>query len=118
MKNILHIIKSKKLKDLIFSLLPQLVSSTLLPYFLLLVGFVFFVIYNGSIVVGDKSAHQAKLHIPQVYSSNLDVEKIYFYLGLKYEYFFVSDILFFIILFDFFDAHRITEFIKYFKISD
>ncbi|XP_038221162.1 putative Dol-P-Glc:Glc(2)Man(9)GlcNAc(2)-PP-Dol alpha-1,2-glucosyltransferase [Zerene cesonia] len=33
---------------------------------LVLLGFVVFVYVNGSIVVGDKSAHQATLHLPQM----------------------------------------------------
>lgn len=35
-------------------------------YLVVLAGFVAFVINNGSIVVGDKSAHEANLHLPQV----------------------------------------------------
>lgn len=49
-----------------FHQLPALVSA-LWPYLLVVVGFMVFVITNGSIVVGDKSHHQASLHLPQLY---------------------------------------------------
>ena len=41
--------------------------SSLWPYAVVAVLFVVFVIWNGSVVVGDKSHHQASLHIPQVF---------------------------------------------------
>lgn len=37
-----------------------------LGYFLVLLAFGAFVLYNGSIVVGDKTAHQATIHLPQI----------------------------------------------------
>ena len=49
-----------------FYQLPALVSA-LWPHLLVVVGFVVFVIINGSIVVGDKTHHQASLHLPQLY---------------------------------------------------
>ena len=39
----------------------------LLPYLLVLVGFIAFVIINGSIVVGHHSHHQSCLHFPQLF---------------------------------------------------
>lgn len=36
-------------------------------YFLIIFAFVIFLIVNGSIVVGDKSAHEASIHIPQLF---------------------------------------------------
>lgn len=35
-------------------------------YIVIILPFVAFVFINGSIVVGDKSAHEASLHLPQV----------------------------------------------------
>lgn len=43
-------------------------SYSLFPGYLLnIVGFLVFLYFNGSIVVGDKSAHVAKVHIPQIF---------------------------------------------------
>lgn len=36
------------------------------PYILVALAFIAFVIFNGSIVVGDKDSHQPALHIPQL----------------------------------------------------
>lgn len=36
-------------------------------YFLVIFAFIAFLIVNGSIVVGDKSAHEASIHIPQLF---------------------------------------------------
>ncbi|XP_031626049.1 putative Dol-P-Glc:Glc(2)Man(9)GlcNAc(2)-PP-Dol alpha-1,2-glucosyltransferase [Contarinia nasturtii] len=36
-------------------------------YILVIVGFIAFVLVNGSIVVGDKSAHEAALHLTQIF---------------------------------------------------
>ena len=47
----------------------KFVVQNLWSFILVLVGFVAFVFVNGSIVVGDKSAHEANLHLPQVKSS-------------------------------------------------
>ncbi|KAI8934089.1 hypothetical protein NX059_008851 [Plenodomus lindquistii] len=44
---------------------PVLVLRTALPYIALLVLFAGFVFWNGSVVLGDKSAHTAMIHIPQ-----------------------------------------------------
>lgn len=44
----------------------KLLISHLCGYVVVLVGFGVFVVWNGSIVVGDKEAHVASLHIPQV----------------------------------------------------
>lgn len=38
-----------------------------LGYELNLIGFVFFLVINGSIVIGDKSAHVAAVHLPQIF---------------------------------------------------
>ncbi|RMZ01843.1 hypothetical protein D0860_07458 [Hortaea werneckii] len=38
----------------------------LLPYLTLLAGFAGFVLWNGSVVLGDKSNHTATLHLPQL----------------------------------------------------
>ena len=35
-------------------------------YLLVIFGFIAFLVINGSIVVGDKSAHEAAVHVPQV----------------------------------------------------
>ncbi|RPA89181.1 hypothetical protein L873DRAFT_1784315 [Choiromyces venosus 120613-1] len=46
---------------------PTLVSSTL-PYLAVIISFVVFIIWNDfSIVLGDKSAHQPTLHLPQIF---------------------------------------------------
>lgn len=52
-----------------FYLVPKqirLLFNYLLGYILVIVAFIIFVFMNGSIVVGDKSAHEAALHLPQV----------------------------------------------------
>jgi alpha-1,2-glucosyltransferase len=41
--------------------------SYLYPYVLVLVTFGIFIVINGSIVLGDKANHEARLHIPQFY---------------------------------------------------
>lgn len=41
--------------------------SKFLGYELNILGFMAFLYYNGSIVVGDKSAHEAALHLPQIF---------------------------------------------------
>lgn len=44
----------------------RLLSVYLYGYILVILLFTSFVVWNGSIVVGDKSAHEAAMHIPQV----------------------------------------------------
>lgn len=44
----------------------RLLSVYLIGYILVILLFAGFVYVNGSIVVGDKSAHEAALHLPQV----------------------------------------------------
>ncbi|XP_044727070.1 putative Dol-P-Glc:Glc(2)Man(9)GlcNAc(2)-PP-Dol alpha-1,2-glucosyltransferase [Chrysoperla carnea] len=43
----------------------------ILSYLLILIGFIVFVVLNGGIVVGDKQAHTAVLHLPQIYYFSL-----------------------------------------------
>lgn len=53
-----------------FYLIPKqikLLVAHLFGYVLVLAGFVGFVLYNGSIVVGDKDAHTASVHVPQLF---------------------------------------------------
>lgn len=53
-----------------FYLIPKQVKLLVLHlagYVLVLGGFVAFVVWNGSIVVGDKAAHTASLHVPQLF---------------------------------------------------
>ncbi|KAG9243448.1 DIE2/ALG10 family-domain-containing protein [Calycina marina] len=45
---------------------PITVLRRLYPYIFLLITFALFVIWNGSIVLGDKAAHVATLHLPQM----------------------------------------------------
>ncbi|KAF2872467.1 DIE2/ALG10 family-domain-containing protein [Massariosphaeria phaeospora] len=45
---------------------PLLVVRVALPYLTLLVIFAAFVIWNGGVVLGDKSNHVAMLHVPQM----------------------------------------------------
>ncbi|KAH9876326.1 hypothetical protein J1614_004205 [Plenodomus biglobosus] len=45
---------------------PILVLRVALPYIVLLILFTSFVLWNGSVVLGDKSAHTATIHIPQM----------------------------------------------------
>uniref|UniRef100_A0A336LNB5 Dol-P-Glc:Glc(2)Man(9)GlcNAc(2)-PP-Dol alpha-1,2-glucosyltransferase n=1 Tax=Culicoides sonorensis TaxID=179676 RepID=A0A336LNB5_CULSO len=40
-------------------------------YISVIVGFLMFLWYNGSIVIGDKCAHQASVHIPQIFYFSL-----------------------------------------------
>lgn len=47
------------------SLINELIIK-LKGFVLLFIGFIGFLVYNGSIVVGDKTAHEATIHIPQV----------------------------------------------------
>lgn len=52
-----------------FYLVPKqirLLFVYLIGYISVIVSFIGFVIVNGSIVVGDKSAHEAAIHLPQV----------------------------------------------------
>ncbi|KAF1849843.1 glycosyltransferase family 59 protein [Cucurbitaria berberidis CBS 394.84] len=43
-----------------------LIMRVAVPYITLLALFVTFVVWNGSVVLGDKSAHTATIHIPQM----------------------------------------------------
>lgn len=59
---------------------PQMLMNFLLSslidyfgYFLIIFGFMTFLVVNGSIVVGDKSAHEASIHIPQIFYFSLFV---------------------------------------------
>ncbi|KAG9190720.1 alpha-1,2-glucosyltransferase [Alternaria panax] len=45
---------------------PLIVLKVALPYVALLVLFAGFVVWNGSVVLGDKSAHTATIHLPQM----------------------------------------------------
>lgn len=52
-----------------FYLIPKqfkLLAFYLFGYVSVILAFIGFVLWNGSIVVGDKSAHEAALHLPQV----------------------------------------------------
>lgn len=42
------------------------VLRAMAPYIMLLISFALFVIWNGSVVLGDKSNHVATLHLPQM----------------------------------------------------
>lgn len=46
----------------------RLLFFHLFGYVLVIMAFIIFVVINGSIVIGDKSAHQAAIHLPQVKS--------------------------------------------------
>ncbi|XP_059480055.1 putative Dol-P-Glc:Glc(2)Man(9)GlcNAc(2)-PP-Dol alpha-1,2-glucosyltransferase [Neocloeon triangulifer] len=49
---------------------PKLIISIILkeiPYVMVGLSFVVFLLWNGSIVLGDKSAHQATIHLPQLF---------------------------------------------------
>ncbi|KAI1537668.1 alpha-12 glucosyltransferase alg-10, partial [Pyrenophora tritici-repentis] len=45
---------------------PLIVLKVIVPYVILLVLFAGFVFWNGSVVLGDKSAHTATIHLPQM----------------------------------------------------
>ncbi|KAE8822347.1 hypothetical protein PTNB73_09544 [Pyrenophora teres f. teres] len=45
---------------------PLVVLTVVVPYVILLVLFAGFVFWNGSVVLGDKSAHTATIHLPQM----------------------------------------------------
>lgn len=47
------------------------IVTLLLPYAYVATGFLFFVTLNGGIVVGDKSSHQAVLHVLQIFYGSL-----------------------------------------------
>lgn len=44
----------------------RLLCCHLFGYIFIILSFVLFVLWNGSIVVGDKQAHVAAIHVPQV----------------------------------------------------
>jgi hypothetical protein len=44
----------------------NLVITQFYGYLAVLMSFLIFLKWNGSIVVGDKSAHEASIHLPQV----------------------------------------------------
>ncbi|KAG8981857.1 glucosyltransferase [Tulasnella sp. JGI-2019a] len=46
--------------------IPNLISS-FLPYLFALIGFVGFIVWNGGIVLGDKSNHVPSTHVPQIF---------------------------------------------------
>ncbi|KAL0578479.1 glucosyltransferase [Marasmius crinis-equi] len=48
------------------SVIPDLLPS-FVPYTLVMASFVAFVVWNGGIVLGDKSNHIPVLHVPQIY---------------------------------------------------
>lgn len=50
----------------LLSLLPDFVPA-FLPYAFVLAGFGAFLVWNGGIVLGDKSNHTPALHVPQLY---------------------------------------------------
>lgn len=52
-----------------FYLVPKqirLLFVYLIGYISVIISFIAFVYVNGSIVIGDKSAHEAAIHFPQV----------------------------------------------------
>lgn len=51
--------------DLIWSHFKAILAE-FYGYLAVISGFIVFLWYNGSIVIGDKCAHQAAIHIPQV----------------------------------------------------
>lgn len=63
-------------------------------YVAVIFGFIVFLWYNGSIVIGDKCAHQAVIHVPQVKSRHLS--RFQYLTGFH----FFSDLLLFLILDD------------------
>ncbi|KAG0633497.1 alpha-2-glucosyltransferase Alg10 [Tuber brumale] len=51
----------------IISNIPTIISSTF-PYLLVILSFAIFIVWNDfSLVLGDKSAHQPTLHLPQIF---------------------------------------------------
>lgn len=61
-----HLMSPKMLLDFIVTALKSFYG-----YILVILAFIAFLYVNGSIVVGDKSAHEAKLHIPQIFYFSL-----------------------------------------------
>ena len=50
--------------------LMELISGTIIDlygFIFIILGFITFLVINGSIVVGDKTAHEASVHIPQLF---------------------------------------------------
>ena len=47
--------------------IPRLISLSIIPYSIVFALFALFVVWNGGIVLGDKSNHIPVLHIPQLY---------------------------------------------------
>ncbi|XP_012252536.2 putative Dol-P-Glc:Glc(2)Man(9)GlcNAc(2)-PP-Dol alpha-1,2-glucosyltransferase [Athalia rosae] len=50
-----------------FSTLIKELLFALFPYVLIVLGFITFVVWNGGIVLGDRNAHVATIHIPQLF---------------------------------------------------
>lgn len=46
---------------------PKKTVSTLLPYIPVALAFGAFLLWNGNIVLGDRTMHVAVLHVPQIY---------------------------------------------------
>lgn len=63
-----HLKKPRLLLELIGGSIRDLYG-----YIAVVFGFIGFLVYNGSIVVGDKTAHEASIHIPQVFYFSLFV---------------------------------------------
>jgi alpha-1,2-glucosyltransferase len=57
-----HLQHPKILGELIFGAIRELYG-----YILIIIGFIAFLFVNGSIVVGDKTAHEASIHVPQLF---------------------------------------------------
>jgi len=64
-----------------------------LPFLLVGLSFVGFLLWNGSIVLGDKSAHQATIHLPQLFYFSLVCAAFSPAIFLKYIPKFVKNIL-------------------------
>ncbi|XP_053680989.1 putative Dol-P-Glc:Glc(2)Man(9)GlcNAc(2)-PP-Dol alpha-1,2-glucosyltransferase [Anopheles nili] len=69
---VIDLLLSRNLKQMLLS--PRKILATIIDvinrfwaYAVVMLGFIAFVIYNGSIVIGDKSAHEAAVHIPQLF---------------------------------------------------
>ncbi|CAI2187505.1 1087_t:CDS:2, partial [Funneliformis geosporum] len=67
--NIRSDIAIKEIKDFLILTLKNspILFTIFFPYFLIFSSFIAFLIWNGGIVLGDKSNHTAVLHIPQIF---------------------------------------------------
>lgn len=74
LQDILNVIKFYFKRIYVLPKQIRLLVVYLFGYISVMLSFIAFVLWNGSIVVGDKTAHAAALHLPQVTPTYLRCE--------------------------------------------